>query len=594
MFRGGRGGYNNTGGGYQNSSSGTFNNRQASGGFGNNSQTSSFNNANSFNNTNQIILEITGWQNASPQDLAGFLNRKTRITVRNLQPDNRSGVLRVSVNTQKEAEDLVRCTGMRFAQNTLRVTKAQGGSVGPVQTNHTIELLKMFITTRYNAAAKMLDLTNMVNDQTLVSNGVLSNTSTSSKFFAAMMKVATQEGLAIETVSLSDNNLDDRNRWPVDLAQAYPTLKNLAIANNNIRKQEFFDRLKDKLPHLRELIVTGNPIANYDSSVRTIVETFPRLIILNGQQVRDEAKINALLQFPVATKSMFFETPDLSKVGSNFLATYLNMWDNNRTDLLQLYTPDSQFSYQVDTVHIAGSVSATGTNWANYLLHSRNLKRVSGVRPRMSKLYVGTEAIGKSFLSLPKTKHSIQEHPEWYSLEVTSFPPLNGMQITTHGEFNEVAQPEHPLQDSRSGPRYNKPSKPRLEKRSFDRTFIVIPGANGSFVVASDLLLLKPFGGNAAFLEKKPAQAVPAAAPTATPAAPTTPVSAGSATGALPPDVAAKLTPVQQQLVVRIMAETHLNLQFTIMLCEQSNWSYENAGSNFASSKSQIPPNAYQ
>ncbi|GME98729.1 unnamed protein product [[Candida] boidinii] len=64
--------------------------------------------------------------------------------------------------------------------------------------------------------------------------------------------------------------------------------------------------------------------------------------------------------------------------------------------------------------------------------------------------------------------------------------------------------------------------------------------------------------------------------------------------GSLPPVVASKLNVQQQQLVTRIMSETRLTLEFTLMLCEQSNWNYEMAGQNFQNSKAQIPPTAFQ
>ncbi|QPG73413.1 hypothetical protein FOA43_000723 [Brettanomyces nanus] len=574
-----------------------------------------------------VGVQIQGWRNASQQDLVNFISRKSRIILQNVQSNMSSGVLTAFVRSMKDAEELEKCSGIRFAGDTLRIQIIDpvgiSGDGRNQVTMNTISILRSFLRARYNASAKMLDLTNMVNDQTLVQNGLFSSSTTSSKFFPALMKLATQDKMDVESINLSDNRLDDNCRYLTELALSYPKLKNLAIGNNKISRLEFFNRLKNKFPYLRELIVSGNPLVANDNPtvLKGIVDIFPRLIIINGQQVRDEAKVNALFNFPVVTKSMFFETPDLSKVAANFIAAYLNMWDGQRHDLLQLYTPDSQFSYQVDTTRVGDAPSgpmssangSAGSSWSHYLSHSRNLKRVSGARSRMIRLFVGTDAIGKAFQALPKTQHSLQQNPNLYSMETISFPPLNGMQITLHGEFNETAHPEQPFPEHKSsnrGGRYNNQSRggSRLEKRSFDRAFVVIPGPGGSFIVASDMLLVKPYSGNLAWSEEQRPVSAPSAVAVIPPvglasngvAVPGIGATSNMAPVALapnqifPPDVAAKLSPEQQQLVLKIMHETRLNLQFTIMLCEQSNWNYAAAGQNFANSKSQIPPQAYQ
>jgi len=584
---------------------GYHNNNSNNNGRGNGSNTNSFMNpqqsldrANAFVNSNLVTVEIQGWTNATPENLVNFISRKTRISLQNVESNTITGILTATVSNMRQAQDLERCSGMKFAGNSLKIKIVNKQDGTRPATSSTIELLRSFLRMRYNPTSKMLDLTNMVNEATLVQAGLFSTTNTSSKFFSALMKLATHDKLDIESVNLSENLLDERCKYLYDLALSYPGLKNLAFANNNITRIDFLEKLKGKFSLLRELIITGNPLLNNNDpgTLKRIVSVFPRLIILNGQQVRDEARVNALFKFPVIKKAMFFETPDLSKVAANFISAYIRLWDQQRSDLLQLYTPDSQFSYQIDTTHMGSVPMNMGSNWSNYLTHSRNLKRVSGARPRMSKLAVGSNAILKVFQSLPKTKHSLQESPNLYSMETTSFPPLNGMQITLHGEFNETGPADHPLSNNnhRGGKfnKYNQQRGPSFEKRSFDRTFVVVPGPNGNFIVASDMLLVKPYAGNSAWLETK--NTVPQTNVTAPLNSTTSTLQHPAPAVNMPPDVAAKLNSEQQQLVLKIMQDTKLNLQFSIMLLEQSNWNYQSAGQNFLSSKSQIPPQAYQ
>ncbi|ODV82653.1 hypothetical protein CANARDRAFT_30690 [[Candida] arabinofermentans NRRL YB-2248] len=612
--------------------------------------------ANQYQNENVITVEIYGWQRASQQDLVNFISRKTRIGLQNVIADHNSGALRGTVRNKKEADDLLRASGIQFAGDTLRIKIVDDTGIAGTNTSNTIntiEVLKTFLRNRYDINSKMLNLENMSQDQLLVSNGLFSSSATSSKFFPALMGLASKEKLAVDSVNLSNNKLNDYSKYLVELSHAFPDLKNLALANNNITKLEFFERSKNKFLKLRELVLSGNPIMN--SNVHAgIIKVFPRLIVLDGQIVRDENKLNAIYSFSFPKKSMFFENPDLQKASTSFISTYLNMWDNSRLDLLQLYTSESQFSYHYDTAHIvdqtlpthssqggyhSSSVHSTAT-WGYYMTNSRNLSRVSAPKQRMARLFKGPENISQVFRSLPKTKHSILEHPELYSVETISFPSLNGMQIVIHGEFEEVAAPEQPQQlnpppqKGRHNRYNNNPTqnKGTLEKRSFDRSFIVVPGSNGSFIVASDMLLLKSYASNKAFLEDP---IVATSTPTSTPPPPAT-INSGPLSGipsttapsplasvpgnpllgavsnfstnspsgtispqqqqqqTLPPDIASKLNITQQQLVLKIMSDTRLTLEFTLMLCEQSNWNYELAGQNFASSKANLPPQAYQ
>lgn len=581
----GRGGYNN--------------NRGGRGGY--NSPAHNLQRANEYVNQNMVTVEIQGWTNASQQDLINFLNRKARIVVTNPTLDPSGKLLQGQVRTMRDAQDLVKCSGLRFAGQTLFIRIVDNDNMNNSSgANNTIELLKTFLLTSYNPQIKMLDLQNVQNNQALISNGLFSNANTTSKFFPALIKVAQKEKIELESINLSNNNLDDHSRWLYELSLAFPNVKNIALSNNNIRKIDLFDKLKNKFLYLRELIVQGNPIAQDMGAMQKLVSIFPRLIILDGAQVRDEQKLNRILSFPVKSVPMFFESDDLSKAATNFLSSYLNFWDTNRMDLMVLYTAQSQFSFQYDSSTISEYTGNTSPNlWNNYTSHSRNLKRVSNEKSRMMRLFVGPEQISNAFNCMPKTKHSLDTNPSNYSVETVSYPALNGMMITLHGDFEEVGQPAQQFGDIASnnkGYGYNRYKNNQnnrrgiLEKRCFDRVFVVVPGANGAFIVASDLLCIKLYSS-----KKSWNNSVGNGSTTPSPVAlsgaqaiPTAPIAQ-----TLPPDVARKLNLTQQELVLKIMAETRLKLEFVLMLCEQSNWDYTTAGQNFANSKSQIPPDAY-
>lgn len=617
MYRG-RGGYNS--------------NRGGRGGY--NSPAHNLQRANDFANQNMITVEIQGWDNAPQQDLINFLSRKARIVVSNPTVDPSGKLLQGQVRTMRDAQDLVKCTGMRFANQSLHIrivdTIGINNGVSGAKMN-TIDLLRNFLKSRYNGQAKMLDLSNVRNDQALINNGLFANSSTSSKFFPALMKVAEQEKIDIDSINLSNNNIDDHSRWLNDLSHSFPNVKNIALSNNNIKRIDFFDRLKNKFNSLRELIIQGNPLSQDLGAMQRIITFFPRLVILDGNQVRDEQKLSSILTFPVKSTGMFFENGDLSKVSTNFLASYFNFWDNNRMDLMSLYTPQSQFSYQCDSSVITDFSSNSSSDlWNNYTPHSRNLKRVSNQKSRMARLSIGPEQILTSFKCLPKSKHSLSTNPENYSVETVSYPALNGMLITIHGEFEEVGQPEQQFSDLtnynngsnsnnkgynnryRNNRGYNSNNNNRrgvLEKRGFDRLFVVVPGPNGAFVVASDMLCVKQFSSKKTWnsdLQNKTGTDINSHLKTGDPNLNTNisntngsnntinminpPIASANT---LPPEIAAKLNVAQQELVLKIMQDTRLKLEFVLMLCEQSNWDYNTAGQNFTNSKNQIPPDAF-
>lgn len=601
MYRG-RGGYNNNN---------NNNNRGGRGGYGGNNGAHTMQRANDFVNQNMITVEIQGWNNAPQQDIINFLSRKVRIAVQNPRVDPSGRLLQGQVRSKKEADDLVKCTGLKFAGQTLhvRIVDDLGMGNNPASATNTIELLKNFLLNRYNPQIKMLDLQSLQNDPTLIQNGLFDSANLTSKFFPALMKIASTQKLEVESVNLSNNNIDDHSKWLSELGLQFPDVKNIALANNKIKKVDFFDRLKNKFNSLRELIIANNPLAQDFSAVQKVISFFPRLVMIDGNQVRDETKIASILTFPVKSTNMFFENEDLSKIATNFLASYFNFWDTNRMELISLYSPQSQFSFQCDSSVITDySANSSGDLWNNYTPQSRNLKRVSNEKSRMARLSIGPEQISTSFKCLPKSKHSLATNPDEYAIETISFPALGGMMITIHGDFEEVDQPEQQFQDPanksfNNGNRYRNNSRNNfrkgiLEKRGFDRTFIVVPGPNGAFIVASDMLCVKQYSDkkpwkHSSLQSSQPVSSVPSAVPTpsSTPINPIPGVS--SPISALPPDVVARLNVTQQQLVLKVMQETRLKLEFALMLCEQSNWDFNMAGQNFANSKSQIPPDAF-
>ncbi|SCU82566.1 LADA_0C06348g1_1 [Lachancea dasiensis] len=564
----------------------------------------------------RVKVGVRGWQNATKQDLISFVSRKTRIAIMDSTVEGNQVVGFVS--SQSDAQSLTNWNGVRFAGNALKFEILGDGSTPSGSgTSKTIMLLKAFLYKRYRPETKMLDLGNLRNDPDLATNGLFSSQSTQSKIFPAMMKLASNESqLVVESINLSDNQLRDLNMIST-LAQTYPDLKNLCLANNQIARFRVLEVWKNKFKSLRELLMMNNPITT-DPLYRTeMLRLFPKLVILDNVLLRDENKLQQIYTVPMKLQQFFFETNELGQSSIDFVSNFLTLWDTDRTQLMALYTPQSQFSVAIDSSVPTSSVPNSDQNptFGYYLPLSRNLTKVSSERTKQQRLAMGQESIDKIFKSLPKTKHSLQEQPTSYSVEAFSYPQVQGFIITLHGFFEETAAPEIDANKSTPNPaggrnrRFNhghNNAANKLGKKSFDRTWVLVP-SQGSVIIASDLFTIRPFADGSwtpPLSSQQPTQ--PNAHP-ASPAAPqpqaqphVQPLMQGIqgptlATPSLvmPPEIQSKLNPLQMELLNKLHQQTKLNAEYTYMLAEQSGWNFDVAMKGFQESVNNIPREAF-
>ncbi|KAI5962428.1 MEX67 [Candida pseudojiufengensis] len=617
-------------------------------------------NRNSFSNQQQNVdayvaanaypIEIMGWNGASSQECINFISRKTRVIVTNSSVDQNTGILKGYVKNESQANELLNWSGVKFAGQTLKFSKGSsnlsnqlGGSSSSTGTS-TIETITNFLKSRYQPEIKMLNLSNVKQDPNLNALGFFGSVSVSSKFFPALMKIASDLKIEVDSIDLSNNELQDLQALS-SMAQTFPKLLNLSLQNNQFSKLKVFETWRHKLNFLRELILFNNPIVQTTNPQEIqnikleLMKSFPKLVILNGEPLRNEQILLTNTTFPFENpQPMFFQDVDLQNLSTNFITNYLNLWDNNRADLMILYQNESQFSMQLDTAHpylIEDSTNNANLDFGNYISNSRNLTRISSGKIRLNKVSIGQEQIFKSFQQLPKSKHELANKPNNFSMETYKFAPLNGVIITLHGSFDEVGQPEIIDTPPPSGPRNNtrfhhsssngnRGKKVALNRKSFDRTFLVLPGPNGSMIVASDLLLIRPYSSETPWnVSHQQPQAQPqsqsqpqppqqpsiaqittsatnASTPSPAPIPPTQqpipPITASSTAtiSDIPPEIKTRFPQQQQQeLIIKIINETRLNFEYTIMLLESSNWNYEISLNNFKNSMGSLPRDAF-
>ncbi|CAI8495988.1 unnamed protein product [Hanseniaspora opuntiae] len=612
-----------------------YNNRYNNGGYNNH------NNYNSSNaHPNNVGVKFTGGgihPNMNGKDFQNFIYKKTKINLYNYQvpkhhQQTNGGYYTYTAEVANRglAQNLCTFSSMLKYNNahpSIKIEIADGNNNPASRLNQvtantssgTGKVLNEYVLQRYNPAGKMLNLANFAQDQLLAATGLLSNTH---KLTLGLLKIVDllqkNDGIVVETLDLSGNGFKDLHDIK-ELPMIIPNLVNLSLSNNMIGKSNIFTlNWKNKFKKLRELIVTNNPLCNTAGFQNDILVAFPKLIVLNSQLIRDEAKVNTLFTVVPPNpaqpteqgklQQFVFETPDIGSYTTQFVANFFNLWDNqaNRQQLTSLYQQESQFSLSVDSSIPPSAVddAEQNPNFNIYNNLNRNLNKLTMTSSqttknnRTSRVFMGNMAIGQVFNQLPSTKHFLVEDPKAYSIQNIKYSTINGMMVTIHGYYEELADPidksNMPKQSNnvRRGGRYNSYNQGtniKYGKKCFDRTLCLIPGENGTPIIASDILNIRAYV-KAAWNYESPALNKPLSqgSTASNPAYP-------NGAQATPSTNMIATTPEEkQQLCLKVQQYTKLNQEWAIMLCQQSNWNYDLAIRGFTSSQANIPPNAYQ
>jgi len=214
----------------------------------------------------------------------------------------------------------------------------------------------------------------------------------------------------------------------------------------------------------------------------------------------------------------------------------------------------------------------------------------------MSREYKGVDNIRRGWWEIPPTRHPdiLTDMSKWlvetYSLPGVpdlsgqSLMGVGGLIVIVHGEFDEI--------DSKKGT--------AAAKRSFDRTFVLGPGNGlGGVRVLNDMMTLRAYGGSDAWaVEEQPAPPVPDI--NLTPADQTLSDSMLATKGTAPPisiysqsklpfipeDTASQQGKTaeelqQEQLVMWMMKQTGMNMEYSMMCLKERNWNLQDAVAAF-------------
>ncbi|KAF1975654.1 hypothetical protein BU23DRAFT_529464 [Bimuria novae-zelandiae CBS 107.79] len=228
-------------------------------------------------------------------------------------------------------------------------------------TSSTKQMLEGFLSRRYDAELKLLNLTKIADDEEVTKSGMFSDERTQKKFFPALMVICDQllksedeKREAIHSVVLSHNNLPNLDVVR-NLSTTLPHIKNLDLSGNNFANVRVLKPWKNRFRSLEHLIIE---IAE-PGWEEELISWFPKLRILNGQQVRPDPAAAAPVvptpepaaTLPVAAAPML--TPDQEQMiaaviqqtnlkrESAIMCLEAGQWDFNKAGEIFLQTKDT-------------------------------------------------------------------------------------------------------------------------------------------------------------------------------------------------------------------------------------------------------------
>ncbi|GJJ70518.1 nuclear RNA export factor [Entomortierella parvispora] len=488
------------------------------------------------NSNDALVVFVIGKGVGSDAGLLDFLSRKAspaKITPSNKKPNADRSSISFHVPNFQQASALKALSGIRYkgqkiiikttADQRILEESAQKGSSSMEQSTGTIDAIRSFIRSRYNNG--FLDLENMAVDPTLRAAAILPPGSAKGKFDvgAVFMKVAAELFPETTTISFASNKLRSL-RAIASVTRFFPNIQNLSFKNNlisNFRDLEMMGGAK-KLTMLRELILLDNPIRDQDIAKNKddieyrsrVTKMFPTIQVLDQIPVGPKITFGlgdvassatpATQRLPAPVRGNFFDSPGTESLVLEFLTSFFQLFDSDRSALEHMYDNSATFSYS--TVRAPATVQKgkgrpNDDSWVDYP-QGRNLSRIKDLKQRTNTIHVGNDAIVKQgLLPLPKTTHNLSDASKvrvdaW---QTGTLLPAICIYIMVHGEFTQS----------------------NGKQKSFDRSFIIAPAPPTSQAAArgwkcliiTDQLTIRTYGGSDAW-QPEPDPSTPAATPT--------------------------------------------------------------------------------
>ncbi|ORX47205.1 NTF2-like protein [Hesseltinella vesiculosa] len=297
-----------------------------------------------------VVVKITGHPAKHERELLNFLHRKMRADWVERQVVTEGNVTYITVDNMDIAQEMLRKDGFTFYDQVLSIALNDGSTPTPQHQPRQQQrsgdgrsnALTLFVQERWDPQYGYFNLDELPSTKhsvVVVLNQLLQE---AKRLFDDK----------VITISVARNGLF--NSGPIKIiADLFPNISNLSLADNDFKKPMALDALACKLPHLTELVLTGNPLAtSMDPATyaREMQQRFPTLTQLDYQPLAALAappsSIPSIQSLPPVQPD-FFDQPVSQQAAQDFLSKFFPTFDSNRSALAPLYDEAANFSIKV-------------------------------------------------------------------------------------------------------------------------------------------------------------------------------------------------------------------------------------------------------
>uniref|UniRef100_A0A8R1DS02 Nuclear RNA export factor 1 n=2 Tax=Caenorhabditis japonica TaxID=281687 RepID=A0A8R1DS02_CAEJA len=341
-----------------------------------------------------------------------------------------------------------------------------------------VEIIQNVVDKRYNAEARILDLSNFHADEEFTSRDMLMNLTKGNVMLTVVDRIDEKYG-NIVALSLSNNRIRHLD-YASALVSIAKFIKELDLSHNHIATEPELEKFSG-LP-VERLFYEGNPICETftqkSSYISYIHKTFPRCSMLDGVEVQPvvtgpEVNIDEVMPF----RAGYYPNGEIRVLVEKFVVAYFEMYDGpdgqrNRKNLHNAYDADSsQFTLTISNLAGAQPTRYHSDECYHQYVHTSHnvLTQEFFSRNRAARTSRGAMDIAVTLSKLPTSRHMM----DTFIVDVYLFTSeLLG--FTVQGLFQDG----------------DLTSDDVISPSFFCRSFLVSPRAEGSVAVLSDQLFI--------------------------------------------------------------------------------------------------------
>ncbi|XP_066925968.1 nuclear RNA export factor 1-like [Clytia hemisphaerica] len=434
-----------------------------------------------------------------------------------------------------------------------------GGSTRPARNfgetetaPEKLEVLKEFLSTRYDHNAVKLDLTEIGSDKTL-RTGDFDTRIWQPKLMNTILMLVNELCPNLKSLDISKNRLQRLNIL-ANLSQKCPSLEELNLSHNSVKYLDELSKISD-CKTITKLWFSDNPAKeqyeNDDSGyVSAIRKHLPSIKELDGVILPPPITFDLVddkKTLPTVHKSYSCNT-EATSILKNFVEGFFKIYDsadtNNRQELLQAYHNDAVFSVTTHNT-ISNKQNSKGLN--DYFNHSRNLVTLKSMEKKTSLVKNKKLSVVALLTELPATRHLLESLILDVCLVTNECLVFNLKGIFLEGKD--------------------------LTPRSFTRSFVGVPESGAKFLLINDHLTVRQA------TEKEIASLENG-------------ITQSSSTGAT---VSPNLSAEQQEMLQRFSQQSGMKPKYSLDCLLSSNWDFQAAAAKFNELKQggKLPPTAF-